>query len=62
MKLSKKDIKRFWKKVDRSGYYGWIWLGDYNKKGQGIFKLRGKKRLASKVIHEMIEQGIGPTK
>lgn len=60
MKLSKKDIKRFWKQVDRSGFYGWIWLGDYDKKGRGIFRMHGKKYLASKVVLKMIDKNIGP--
>lgn len=52
IRLSEKDVARFWSKVDRSGGPNacWPWRGYRNRKGYGVFGIRtGVSTLAHRV-------------
>lgn len=51
-----KDIERFWSKVDASGDC-WLWTAQVKQDGYGRFQWNERKRLAHRVVYEML---IGP--
>lgn len=51
-------LERFWAKVDKSGPGGcWLWVGQLNRSGYGVFSVGNVKSLAHRWAHEAF---IGP--
>lgn len=53
--MNKRDIQRFWFKVDiQDGGRCWEWLGHRNRWGYGAFWLNGKHLRAHRFVYELI--------
>ena len=60
MEISKKDIERFEKMIDKiSSQEGcWLWTGSLNKEGYGQFWLNGTMKRAHRLSYELTGQPI----
>lgn len=59
MEFTKRDWRRWEKKIKRQPDGCWLWVGSKNPGGYGQFKLKGKVYLAHRLIYELTYQDPG---
>lgn len=57
--LTARQLKNFWRRVEKNEHDCWEWLGGRNNHGRGLVKLFGVQLLAPRVMW-CLEQGVDP--